>query len=79
MPADCTDGFFDAYWSLPRAYLDSGVRAAISALALLDQDEVAAAVSRLAADLASGRWHARYDDLLDLVELDLGYRLVLAG
>jgi len=79
VPADCTDGFFGAYWSRPHAYLDSGVRAAISALALLDQDEVAAAVSRLAADLASGRWGARYHDLLDLVELDLGYRLVLAG
>src|SRR5439155_1354961 len=37
VPADCTDGFFGAYWSRPHAYLDSGVRAAISALAQLYQ------------------------------------------
>jgi hypothetical protein len=35
-------------------------------------------VSRLASDLASGRWHARHGGLLERTELDLGYRLVVA-
>ena len=30
IPADCTDGFFGAYWRRPHAYLDSIVRGAIS-------------------------------------------------
>ena len=40
VPADCTDGFFAAYWRRPEAYLDPGVRATIStfALGLLDQE-----------------------------------------
>ena len=36
-------------------------------------------ITRLADDLASGRWHERYGDLLAREELDLGYRLVVAG
>jgi hypothetical protein len=38
---------------------------------------VADAVERLAADLDSGEWERRNADLLDLDELDLGYRLVV--
>ena len=36
-------------------------------------------MDRLAADLASGAWHERNAALLDLDELDGGYRLVVAG
>jgi hypothetical protein len=36
-------------------------------------------MARLAADLASGRWHDEYAKLLDLDELDVGYRLVTAA
>jgi SAM-dependent methyltransferase len=79
VPWDCTDGFFGAYWRRPEAYLLPVVRNAISALALLDEDVVDDAVRRLAGDLDTGRWAARYADLLELDELDLGYRLVVAG
>ena len=34
-------------------------------------------VARLAADLESGAWERRHADLLDLEELDLGYRLLI--
>ena len=78
VPANCTDGFFGAFWRRPRAYLDSNARRAISGLALLDEPIVSAAVERLRADLDSGGWLRRYADLLERDEIDLGYRLVVS-
>ena len=51
VPFDCEDGFFCAYWRDPRAYLDPDVRAAISALALLDDADLRPGLTQLAADL----------------------------
>jgi SAM-dependent methyltransferase len=78
IPHDCLDGFFHAYWRRPEAYLDPAVRAGISAFALMDQGCVEAGLARLARDLDSGEWARRNADLLDLEELDAGYRLVVA-
>ena len=78
IPEDCADGFFGAYWRRPHAYLDATVRGAISGLALLDRGIVSAAMDRLKSDLGHGRWHARYSELMELREIDLGYRLVVA-
>ncbi len=75
VPHDCTDGFFGAFWRRPEAYLDPVVRAGISNLAHFG-DALAPAFERLAADLESGEWHRRHADLLELAELDLGYRIV---
>jgi SAM-dependent methyltransferase len=79
VPWDCTDGFFGAYWRRPEMYLDRDARAAISALSLLDDAYVARAIEQLSSDLADGTWQARHAGLLALEELDLGYRLVIAG
>jgi SAM-dependent methyltransferase len=79
VPWDCTDGFFGAYWRRPEMYLDPAVRSAISALSLLDQETVDRAMAQLSRDLADGTWHNRHADLVALEELDLGYRLVIAG
>jgi len=46
-------------------------------IALLDQDLVARAITKLGEDLKRGAWHDRHHALLDEVELDLGYRLVI--
>jgi SAM-dependent methyltransferase len=78
VPHDCRDGFFAAYWRRPEAYLDPAVRAGISGFGLLDRVVVDPALTRLAADLDSGEWHRRNAALLDLDQLDLGYRLVIA-
>jgi hypothetical protein len=51
----------------------------MSGLALPSADVVEPALQRLQADLDSGAWHTRHVDLLDLAELDLGYRLVVAA
>jgi len=77
VPHDCVDGFFGAFWRRPEAYLDPRVRAGISNLAQLGAP-VDRAVAALRADLASGVWRERNRDLLDLDELDLGYRLLVS-
>lgn len=77
MPHDCRDGFFQAYWRRPEAYLDEAVRNSISVFHALPDDEVTAAVAQLRADLGDGTWAARNAELLELTELDLGLRLVV--
>jgi SAM-dependent methyltransferase len=76
IPHDCADGFDIAFWRRPHAYLNAGVLASMSNFAVLDPTERAAGIRRLADDLADGTWAARFGDLLQLDELDLGLRLV---
>jgi SAM-dependent methyltransferase len=76
IPHDCTDGFMGAYWRRPAAYLDLGVRSAISSLAT---DASAAGLARLADDLDTGAWERRHGHLLKQPDADLGYRLVVAA
>ena len=78
VPWDCRDGFFSAFWRRPEAYLDPNVRAGISVLHRSDPEGVAAGLERLRADLDSGEWARRHSELLELDELDLGYRLLVA-
>jgi SAM-dependent methyltransferase len=78
VPHDCRDGFFAAYWQRPEAYLDPDVRAGISGFGILDQSLVERALELLARDLAIGEWYRRNEQLLELDELDLGYRLVVS-
>lgn len=79
IPHDCLDGFFAAYWRRPEAYLDPSVRANISNLARLGDDDLGPGLDRLGRDLASGAWEAAHQDLLARDELDVGYRLIIAG
>jgi SAM-dependent methyltransferase len=75
VPHDCIDGFLGAYWRRPEAYLDVGVRAAISAFSKIDGE---AGVDRLRRDLEDGTWERRYGHLREMGEIDLGYRIVVA-
>jgi SAM-dependent methyltransferase len=79
IPADCVDGFEAAYWRRPAAILDPAVWRACSALALISDAEREAGLARLSGDLVSGEWHRKYGYLLELDELDLGYRVIVAG
>jgi SAM-dependent methyltransferase len=78
VPWDCRDGFFSAFWRRPEAYLDPAVRAGISTMARRE-DQLAEGLARLRADLESGAWARRHADLLELEELDVGYRLLVAS
>ena len=78
VPWDCVDGFFEAYWRRPEAYLDERVRRGISVWAGVGPDAEQRAVRSLRDDLASGRWAERNRDILDLDAAELGLRLLIA-
>jgi SAM-dependent methyltransferase len=75
---DWQDGFLFAFWRRPEAYLDPAVRAGISTMAGRE-DHLVDGLARLRADIDSGEWARRHADLLELEELDLGYRLLVAS
>jgi hypothetical protein len=79
VPADCADGFFEAYWARPKAYLDAAVRANMSSFWLSTQSEISDGLERLESDLAVGEWHRKWGHLLAHDSLDLGYRLIVSN
>jgi SAM-dependent methyltransferase len=78
VPWDCADGFFEAYWRRPEAYLDEKVRRGISVWNAVGPGAEQRAVHELTGDLASGRWAERNRDILDLDQAELGLRLLIA-
>ena len=78
IPWDCADGFFEAYWRRPEAYLDDQVRRGVSVWTKVGPDAERRAVHTLRDDLASGRWTERNRDLVDLEAAELGLRLLVA-
>jgi hypothetical protein len=78
IPWDCADGFFEAYWRRPAAYLDEHVRRGVSVWAKVGPDAGQRAVRSLRDDLVSGRWAERNRDLVDLEAAELGLRLLIA-
>lgn len=78
IPWDCADGFFEAYWRRPEAYLEERVRRGVSVWAKVGPDAEERAVRHLREDLASGRWVERNRDLLELDAAELGLRLLVA-
>ena len=78
LPRDCVDGFGEAYWARPEAYLDPELRAGMSCFQRLAKAELAVGLERLQADLRSGVWDARYSHLRQTDELDCGHRLIIA-
>ena len=77
IPWDCADGFYEAYWRRPAAYLDDHVRRGISVWARIGPQAEQRAVDRLRDDLASGRWAQRNHELVDLDAAELGLRLLI--
>jgi SAM-dependent methyltransferase len=77
IPWDCADGFFEAYWRRPEAYLDDHVRRGVSVWARVGPEPEQRAVRSLRDDLDSGQWAARNRDLLALDAAELGLRLLV--
>jgi hypothetical protein len=78
IPWDCIDGFFEAYWRRPDAYLDERVRRGCSVWTAVGPVVEERVVRSLHADLESGRWTERNRELLDLEAAELGLRLLIA-
>jgi SAM-dependent methyltransferase len=79
LPWDCRDGFFEAHWRRPEAYLEEPVRRGTSVWHRLGPAVEERVMRELRADLDSGRWAERNQELLNLDEIDLGARLLIAG
>lgn len=77
-PADCADGFFEAFWNRPEALLDPEVRASQSMWALLEPGLEQQMVDRLAEALDSGAWDAEHGHLREQQSLDGALRLVVS-
>lgn len=73
---DCTDGFGEAFFARPEAFLRPEVRAATSGFALTDPGAVQRGLDRLAHDLACGAWDDAYGHLRQRSEYAGAFRLV---
>ncbi|MGY4644905.1 class I SAM-dependent methyltransferase [Cellulomonas sp. URHB0016] len=78
VPWDCIDGFGEAFYGRPEAFLRPEVRGATSALALADPGVIERGLDRLEADLASGAWDRAYGHLRTQPERAGALRLVVA-
>lgn len=79
VPHDLQDCFMAAGWRRPEMYLDSTVRACMSAFALADAEVVNQGLSRLQHDLETGQWKSTYGELLSQDTVDWGYRFLKAA
>jgi hypothetical protein len=78
VPLDCRDGFTEAFYGRPEAFLHPEVRRSQSAWSFVEPDAEARAVDRLAADLSSGRWDERHGRLRTQPEFIGALRLLVA-
>jgi len=78
IPWDCSDGFPEAYWRRPEAYLSDDVRRGMSIWPRLGSDIEQRAVTSIRDDLMSGRWAAANHELINLDVADLGLRLLIS-
>jgi SAM-dependent methyltransferase len=78
IPWDCVDGFFEAYWRRPEAYLDDDVRRGMSVWTRVGPDAEQRAMRGLREDLATGRWAERNRDIIALDSAELGLRLLVS-
>jgi hypothetical protein len=78
IPIDCTDGFGEAYYARPEAFLEPDVRAAQSGWVLTDPDAITRGITKLADDLTSGRWDERHGHLCSQPERVGAVRLIVA-
>jgi SAM-dependent methyltransferase len=76
IPFDCTDGFQEAFYGRPEAFLREEVRNAQSAWDFLDKETESEYVRRLSEDLASGEWDRLYGYHRMLPEFEGAFRLL---
>lgn len=77
VPIDCHDGFTEAFYARPDAFLDPSVRASQSAWSFVQPAAIERAVERLAQDLESGLWEQRYGHLRSQPSFNGSLRLIV--
>jgi len=79
VPRDCLDGFTEAYFARPEAFLLETTRRSQSAWGFVDEAAEARTVERLRADLDTGAWDERYGSLRHQDAFEGALRLVVQG
>ncbi len=79
VPFDCVDGFTEAFYGRPEAFLDPDVRRSQSAWSFVDPEVTTGCLHALGADLDSGRWDRRYGHLRAQPWYHGAVRLVVGG
>jgi SAM-dependent methyltransferase len=69
IPADCTDGFNEAYYARPERLLDPAARQACSAWSFVEPTIAERYADRLRRDLESGLWDQRHGHLRRQAEM----------
>jgi SAM-dependent methyltransferase len=78
IPIDCVDGFAEAYYARPEAFLDPDVRGSQSGWGFLPAAATRVGLDRLRADLDSGDWDRRFGALRRQPEFVGAVRLITA-
>lgn len=78
VPINCVDGFNEAFYARPEAFLDEAVRRSQSFWDFLPRETELNAVNRLKADLESGKWDMLYGNLRHQTEFNGALRLVVS-
>ena len=77
VPADCRDGFTEAFYARPEKFLQDEVRASQSVWRFVDSEVEVRFLRELRADLSSGAWDERYGALRSLPAYEGALRLVV--
>ncbi|MBC7861670.1 MAG: class I SAM-dependent methyltransferase [Bacteroidia bacterium] len=78
VPFDCEDGFQEAFYGRPEAFLQKEVRMAQSAWGFLSEGLEEKYVKALADDLASGEWDKKYGHFRTQKNFTCALRLIVA-
>ncbi len=78
IPFDCTDGFQEAFYGRPEAFLNKNVRKAQSAWGFLPEETENKYVKALSDDLSSGEWDKKYGYLRNQPFFTCALRLVIS-
>ena len=79
IPLDCVDGFQEAFYGRPEAFLEKAVRQSQSAWGFLAAGREDQLVKSLADDLASGEWDRKYGLHRTMPYFTGALRLIIAG
>lgn len=78
IPHDCVDGFTEAFYARPEAFLNPDVRRSQSAWGFVSGDVEVASMEKLERDLESGEWDRKYGSLREQAEYSGSLRLIVA-
>jgi len=79
IPIDCVDGFTEAYYARPEAFLDSSVRRSQSAWSFVAEKDQSRIVQSLRDDLTSGAWDRKYGDWRTKPHFEGSLRLIVSN